>query len=247
MPLTQYALTILILVATMPLTVGFMMRFRFRTPYGAPPEVRPLEVESLDPDAAAFFAAQEAAFVALGFGEATRVRLVGQSPSVSSASVVLVNRRTGDQAFAHALAVTGRGSVRTCYVEIATRFDSGERFATTNLPWLSPDTGAVHTQVPSVGDAETLYRLHQFVVARDGPPGTKLFGEPARNVAETHGRLVEGGRIALDPRDGVYYYTLKGAVVRAFLTLPPYSFLWLALMRRRGRRVLRDFGRADNR
>lgn len=255
-PLEPLLIWVVVVAVLMPVPLGFIMRYRLRKPFGTVQEVLPLEVGSLDSGPAAFLTLHEAEFLRLGFTEATHFRLAGQAQGAWSCGLAVVNRATGDRAFATLLSVSLPKARECRTAEFVTRYASGTVYATDNTPWLrvtGAAAGCVHTQLPSVQDAGELYRLHRCLVDKGGTPGRPELDPPERaldslrsTLAQAFETMTRRGLIAYDERDGLHYYTLKGAITLAFTTWPTYAYLWHTLRNWRARRVLREFARAEH-
>jgi len=232
--------------------LGFPLVILLQQKMPARPLLEELNFNELSSSHAEFLTKYTAALYDLGFDEPTVIQIPKPMANVSCYLVMMVNRKAGHKATVSL--VIGHGAVRieTSYVEFNTSFETGEIFNTLNsreLMAFRPGPLTVRTQVPSIESADELYRIHQFMIDARGVYGTKLVYEKGKaldylaNVVfiKTYERQVERGLMWHNSRHGVYRFTIKGAYLVTWGLLPPFKALRMAVMRRRGARLVEEF------
>jgi hypothetical protein len=231
--------------------LGTPLLIRLETKLPASPEARPIDLDRIDPKIADYLTEQTEELVHIGFDESTIVRM-DTANNVTTYLIMMVNRRTGDEAMATVMIGHGIVTQRLSYLQFSTRLESGEEFVTLNSRILGafrrkPRTGG--TQVPTVTDPDELYRLHRFVMRKHEAKGRAVLYEPGGAVdylvetvlVKSYEEQVENGWLFYDEAADAYRPTLKGAYLIAWGLLPPMKHIREARMRSRARAILAEF------
>lgn len=233
--------------------LGVPLFIRFQQWLAAHPKFLVLDFDQLRPSVAQFLMARTRDVVELGFAEPTLVQMPDAAPQVTAYLIMLVNRETGDKAMVTVM--IGQSfplHLQVSYVEFSTRFETGEMFDTLNSPEVlafPPGPTSVRTQVPALNDPRQLYRLHTFVMNKQGFSGKKVLYEPGQALdyfvhndhIGTCEEQVERGWLYYDEGRDTYRYTFKGAYWVTWGLMQPFKALRKIALGKRARKILREF------
>jgi hypothetical protein len=223
--------------------------------YPAHPKLMELDFEEVDPTFVDSLIAQTKELSEIGFDEPTLVQIPNFVPQVVLYLILLVNRQSGDKAMVTAI-VSQRlvSPLQGLYLQFSTRFDSGEEFYTYNAPKIGaflPHAKEVRTQVPSVEDAQELYRLHTFVMNKHQVQGKKVLYEPGQALdylarfTFSFDEEVQRGWVFHDQESDTYRPTFKGACLFLWRLTEPFKALHQIALNRKAKNTLEEFRRAS--
>jgi hypothetical protein len=242
--------------------LGFVCVFYLGTPLlvlfsqklTAQPELKPLEMHTLEPVLAAFLMDRTNDLYALGYDEPVLLSMPNGAPGVKAYLITLVNRPAGDKAMVTAMVGEAAGTkMQTSYVEFSTRYDDDSVADTLNsseIGAFAPGEKTIRTQTPSITDLGELYRLHQFVMKKHYAGKRKVLPEPGRMVEYLHEKAfrhsyeeqVSRGILKLEAGGQHYWPTVRGAYQMTWALLPPMKWYWMAKMKRQEQAILAELG-----
>jgi hypothetical protein len=197
-----------------------------------------------------YLAGAENTLRGLGFAPLGYWRQSGFAPNVTAWLVVLANPAAGAAAMAAGIRSTGApGAGRTVtYSEIWTSLDEQRSLTTNNSPQPSafdPIPLRPVERFPSLWDLGRLYRAHDALVRRQGPPapGGPLAGRPPAEVmqeAMTRQMTAQVAAGLLFVDGDCYRPTWKGAALMSWRLLWPAKSLREARVRRRADALLAE-------
>ncbi|GAB4466524.1 MAG: hypothetical protein OHK0029_37960 [Armatimonadaceae bacterium] len=175
--------------------------------------------------------------------------------NISAYLVMMANRETGDKAMVTALVAAGGAQV-VPYVEYSTRYRSGKSVDTLNSDTISsfePTANEYKTQLFTVKEPRTLYRIHRHVLQRHAEIG---FND--EKVLYPHGealayllQVMEEGyeeqvKTGLLRREGsgdslIYRPTPIGAFKMTYRLLPPFAASVRKRVQEHADRILRSY------
>ena len=185
----------------------------------------------------------------MGFEISERFSMVGAASNVATLLTMFIDRKSGDKAMLTAMwgQANGVWKLTTIYLEFSTRFRDGRCFDTMNS---KQPTGTfvqgpqeVKTQVPQVKDARELYRVHLYIMRKNGATGgaaEKMTYPPGgaenylkRIWRESHDEQVGFGRLNYNKTKELYTPTLPGAYLMTWRLLWPMSQIIRAKMNKK--------------
>lgn len=221
-----------------PLLILFQQKFEARPKmvrfdvgsYQWPPEIDRLFTESVDD------------LEELGFEVIDGLFLPSAVPNVKTALVLLVNPQEMDGAMVTAMYAqpVTTGSLRTLYIEYSTRFDDGTVYDINNSTQMGSFPQRDHQvlyQLVKLKDAESLYRVHQGVMTRDGRSNSQKvirldreFGGDAvtflqNAMGEEFTAAADEGYLSLSADGKHYKPTVKGAFLMVWKELWPWKMI----------------------
>jgi len=187
-----------------------------------------------------------------GFELLGHVRQTNSPPGVSFYLIAFANREAEDLAL---IALWRAGDEehpqRTHLLEFIRQFDGGTSLETSDSSELGVfplPPGNEVWQFPDVGDARRLYRIHGALAGRSGRratplpvPGAELaaLGEALDGALRSQ---IDTGYLEIEPSDGTYRPTWKGAFLMTWKLLPPWRWLRHVQRDREAARILAELG-----
>jgi hypothetical protein len=191
----------------------------------------------------------------VGFEPISGLALPRQTPNVKAVILLFVNRTTKDAAIATAIYADKLDPpLQTAYVEIISRYRDGTLVQTNNSSQMGAfpsKEGATTTYIPSVPQADRLYRIHQALAERSARDAVKVLrldeefhGDAVAYMAfamreELDGQI-ETGYMFLSPDGEVFRPTWKGAFLMCWAMLFPFKQIRFARRDRKEQRVLEE-------
>jgi len=178
---------------------------------------------------------------------------------VSAYLVMMANRETGDKAMVTALVAAG-GMQVVPYVEYSTRYQSGKTVDTLNTETIGsfdPTPAEYKTQVWSVKEPRTLYRIHQHVlkhhagIASDDEKVVYPRGQALPYLLEVmqegYEQQVKTGLLRREGngKEAIYRPTFIGAFKMAYRQLPPFVGSLRQKIQEQGDKILHSYHQAD--
>jgi hypothetical protein len=240
----------------LPYILGPIM-LRLNMTQDAHPEVVPFPIDHPDlPEPVRdHFDAVTVEMARVGFEPVAGLALPRQTPNVKAVILMFANRATKDAAIATAIyADKLQPPLQTAYVEIVSRFRDGRIVQTNNSHQMGafPEKeGITTTYLPSVPEADRLYRIHLAIGERAADNAVKVlrldedFRGDARaylacGLREELERQIDTGYLFLDSANEVFRPTLKGAFLMCWAMLFPWKQLRFANRNRKEKRLLEE-------
>lgn len=219
--------------------------------FSANPQCNELQLHTLEPAISTFIMEKTRALFELGFDEPVLVHMPNPTPGVAVYLVMLINRAAGDKAMVTAL-ISEASSLRTCYVEFSTRYVDDQVVDTLNSADISafvPGEKIIRSQAPSVTDLSELYRLHQYLLRKNGNSGKKMVYDEGQAIAylkeyalkKTYNEQVSKGWLRYAADGDCYRPTIKGAYLITWGLLQPIKYFRELAMKSKEKQLLAEF------
>jgi hypothetical protein len=229
-----------------------LLRAQFRFKAKLNPQLVP--VESLPPDVQQFMAPRVQSITGLGFEPVGYVNLGTMATGTGSFMALFSNPRTLEWAD---VSVVKSATKMAGYIEFITRCSNDSQVDTntnSTAPVLFPSPTYHVFRFPQVKDAFALYRAHRMLVQEniggskpELPPRGQELAELKRRLERYGPRQRECGYMHLDNSGEYFRLTWKGAILGAWRSVWPVSWLRRWWMQSRSEVRLRAMGVAQYR
>jgi hypothetical protein len=240
----------------LPYILGPIM-LRLNMTQQAHPEVVPFPIDHPDlPEPVRdHFDAVTGEMARVGFQPVAGLALPRQTPDVRAIILMFANRSTRDAAIATAIYADKLDPpLQTAYVEIISRFRDGALVQTNNSNQMGAfpvKEGVTTTYIPTVPQADRLYRIHQALVERHARDAVKVLRLDEEFRGDAAAYLTVGMREELEGQIGTGYMfltsggdvfrpTWKGAFLMCWALLFPWKQLRFARRDRKAQRLLEE-------
>jgi hypothetical protein len=212
--------------------------------------------EDLPPQIAAAFARSSEMMAGLGFEQVACLYKSGLATNVRIYILLLVNRATNETAVVFdMLATSGVSSTHRLVMDFGTELSNGVEVCTSTggdpFPYRKNPDKHIY-KFPEVKNPWALYNLHRQMVSRHAAPGVYAFlptpgnevNAMSASMTKTLMKQAEFGYLYLDERGEFFRPTCKGAVLMTWKMAWPAGMISRALIKRRARRMMKQFRHA---